>query len=73
MGLINQFNFDNFNKTLSGISAPTDGDSDRDGMPDGWEYSYSVYSEVIPVNSLRWSLNPINPLDVAYDPDSDGW
>ena len=73
MGLINQFNFDNFNKTLSGISDPTDGDSDRDGMPDGWEYCYSVYSEVIPVNSLRWSLNPINPLDVAYDPDSDGW
>ena len=42
-------------------------------MPDGWEYCYSVYSEVLPVNSLRWSLNPLNPLDVDYDPDADGW
>ena len=40
---------------------------------DGWEYCYSVYSEILPVNSLRWSLNPLNPLDVDYDPDADGW
>ena len=73
MGLINAFDPDNFNKTLTGISDPTDGDSDRDGMPDGWEYCYSLYAEVLPVNSFRWSLNPVNPLDVNYDPDADGW
>ena len=42
-------------------------------MPDGWEFCYSVYGEFLPVNDFRWSLNPINPLDVNYDPDSDGW
>jgi len=73
VGLINQIDFDNFNKTLAGISDPTDDDSDRDGMPDGWEYCYSEYLEVLPVNSFRWSLNPINPLDAHYDPDLDGW
>ena len=70
MGLINQEDPNNFNKSLIGISDPTDGDSDGDGMPDGWEYCYSVYSEILPVNSLRWSLNPLNPLDVDYDPDA---
>jgi len=73
VGLINGFDSDNFNKTLTGISDPTDGDSDRDGMPDGWEYCYSLYLEVLPVNSFRWSLNPVNPLDIDYDPDADGW
>ncbi len=72
-GLINEFDPDNFNKTLSGISDPTNSDSDQDGMPDGWEYCYSVYGEVLPSNNLRWSLNPVNPLDVDYDPDADGW
>ncbi len=33
-------------------------DSDGDGMPDTWE--------------LRYSLNPQDPLDAAYDPDTDG-
>ncbi len=73
VGLINQYDPENFNKSLLGISDPTDEDSDRDGMPDGWEFCFSVYSEVLPVNSYRWSLNPVNPLDVDYDPDSDGW
>ena len=73
VGLINQIDPNNFNKTLAGISDPTDDDSDRDGMPDGWEYCYSEYLEVLPVNSLRWSLNPVNPLDANYDPDLDGW
>ena len=73
MGLINQEDPDNFNRSLIGISDPTDSDSDGDGMPDGWEYCYSVYSEILPVNSLRWSLKPLNPLDVDYDPDADGW
>ena len=25
------------------------------------------------MNDYRWSLNPVNPLDINYDPDSDGW
>ena len=33
---------------------------------------FSIF-RVLPVNSLRWSLNPLNPLDVDYDPDADGW
>ncbi len=73
VGLINQQDPNNFNITLAGISDPTDSDSDRDGMPDGWEFCYSIYGEVLPSNSLRWSLNPVNPLDVGYDPDGDGW
>ena len=72
-GLINEINPDNFNISLAGISDPTDSDSDRDGMPDGWEYCYSVYGEFLPVNDYRWSMNPINPLDIDYDPDADGW
>ena len=73
IGLINQVDPDNFNKSLIGISDPTNDDSDGDGMPDGWEYCYSIYAEVLPVNSFRWTLNPLNPLDVDYDPDADGW
>ena len=73
MGLINSLHPDNFNISLAGVSDPTDDDSDLDGMPDGWEFCYSVYGEFLPVNDFRWSLNPINPLDVNYDPDSDGW
>ena len=72
-GLINQINPDNFNISLAGISDPTDSDSDRDGMPDGWEYCFSIYGQYLPVNDYRWSMNPINPLDVNYDPDEDGW
>ncbi|MFQ3344067.1 MAG: hypothetical protein ACKVI6_03200 [Candidatus Poseidoniales archaeon] len=73
IGLINEINPDNFNISLAGISDPNDADSDRDGMPDGWEYCYSIYGEFLPINSYRWSLNPLNPLDVNYDPDADGW
>tara|TARA_B110000444_G_scaffold40011_1_gene35807 strand:+ start:5594 stop:11314 length:5721 start_codon:yes stop_codon:yes gene_type:complete len=72
-GLINEINPNNFNVSLAGISDPTDSDSDRDGMPDGWEYCFSVYGEYLPINDYRWSMNPINPLDVNYDPDADGW
>jgi hypothetical protein len=72
-GLINEHNPNNFNISLAGISDPTDSDSDRDGMPDGWEYCFSVYGEYLPVSDYRWSMNPINPLDIYYDPDADGW
>ena len=72
-GLINQIDPDTFNYSIAGVSDPTDEDSDRDGMPDGWEFCYSIYGEFLPVNSYRWSMNPINPLDTEYDPDADGW
>jgi hypothetical protein len=72
-GLINQHDSNNFNISLAGVSDPTDDDSDRDGMPDGWEFCFSIYGEFLPINDYRWSMNPINPLDVDYDPDADGW
>ncbi|MBR84639.1 MAG: hypothetical protein CMA85_01675 [Euryarchaeota archaeon] len=72
-GLINEVDPDTFNYSLAGVSDPTDDDSDRDGMPDGWEFCYSIYGEFLPVNAYRWSMNPINPLDTKYDPDADGW
>ena len=28
---------------------------------------------VQPVDAYRWTLNPVSPLDVDYDPDEDGW
>ena len=73
VGLINAIDSNNFNISLAGVSDPSDSDSDRDGMPDGWEYCYSIYGQWLPINEYRWSLNPVNPLDVNYDPDADGW
>jgi hypothetical protein len=70
---INEAYADNWNLSLVGISDPTHPDSDGDSMPDGWEFCYSRYAEVLPVNTYRWTLNPVNPLDVDYDPDADGW
>jgi len=37
---------------------PTAGDTDEDGMPDGWEVYYG--------------FNPLNPSDAWFDPDNDG-
>ncbi|MEE2812086.1 MAG: hypothetical protein VX320_02595 [Candidatus Thermoplasmatota archaeon] len=73
MNRINEAFSGNWNYSLVGISDPTHPDSDGDTMPDGWEFCYSRYLETLPVLSLRWSLNPVNPLDVDYDPDADGW
>ncbi len=72
-GLINAIDPDNFNFSLAGVSDPTNSDSDSDGLPDGWEFCYSIYGEWLPVSDYRWSLNPLNPLDIDYDPDADGW
>ncbi len=72
-GLINNVDPDNFNISLAGVSDPTDDDSDSDGLPDGWEFCFSIYGQWMPVNAYRWSLNPLNPLDIHYDPDADGW
>ena len=73
MTRINEAYSDNWNLSLVGISDPTHPDSDGDSMPDGWEFCYSIFTETLPINSWRWSLNPVNPLDVDYDPDADGW
>ncbi len=70
---INSAYADNFNLSLIGISDPTHPDSDSDGIPDGWEFCYGTYQTVFPVNDWRWATNPVNPLDVDYDPDIDGW
>ena len=82
LSMINAVNAENFNQTLLGISDPTHPDSDSDGIPDGWEYCFTSYikdpitvsrdGSVFTVQS-RWGLNPLNPLDVDYDIDNDGW
>ena len=79
---INSIDTNNFNRSLLGISDPTHGDSDSDGLPDGWEYCYSSFSNGT-LNAMnddgyytvedRWATNPVNPLDVGYDADNDGW
>ena len=53
MGLINQFDPDSFNRTLLGISDPTNDDSDMDGLPDGWEYCYSIFGHWLPCQKLN--------------------
>ena len=73
MTKINQNNFDNFNRTLIGVADPTSADSDGDGIPDGWEFCYAVYGMEDPSTINHWASNPINPWDVAYDGDRDGW
>ena len=71
--MINDEDSDTFNRTLFGISDPTNSDSDLDGIDDGWEFCYAVYGLPDPTTQNHWSTNPVNPFDVNYDPDSDGW
>lgn len=73
MNTINSFNENNFNRTLVGVSDPTHPDSDSDGIPDGWEYCYALYGMDNPTTENHWAANPLNPWDVNYDGDSDGW
>ena len=73
MELINDADSETFNRTLFGISDPTNTDSDLDGIDDGWEFCYAVYGLPDPTTQNHWSTNPVNPFDVNYDPDSDGW
>ena len=73
MNTINSFNENNFNRTLVGVSDPTHPDSDSDGIPDGWEYCYALYGMDNPTTVDHWAANPLNPWDVNYDGDSDGW
>ena len=62
-----------FNRTLMGITDPTHADSDSDGIPDGWEYCYAIYGMPDVTTENHWSANPLNPFDVHYDGDHDGW
>ena len=73
MEKINEFNFDNFNRTLIGVADPTSDDSDGDGITDGWEYCYALYGMEDTTTINHWASNPINPWDVDYDGDQDGW
>ena len=70
---INEFNDENFNRTLLGVADPTSSDSDSDGIDDGWEYCYALYGMDDPTTINHWASNPLNPWDVNYDGDHDGW
>jgi len=79
---INSIDTHNFNRSLLGISDPTHPDSDLDGLPDGWEFCFSTFTNgtISAMNEAgfytvedRWATNPVNPLDVGYDADNDGW
>ena len=73
MAKINTYDSENFNRSLRGVADPTHADSDSDGIPDGWEYCYATYGmdDITTIN--HWAANPINPWDVDYDGDHDGW
>ena len=73
MQRINAYDSENFNRTLIGVADPTSDDSDGDTIPDGWEYCYAIYGMPDPTTQNHWASNPINPFDVNYDGDSDGW
>ena len=70
---INEADSENFNRTLMGVADPTHSDSDNDGIPDGWEYCYATYGLPNPTTQNHWASNPINPWDINYDGDNDGW
>ena len=73
MDMINEFDNDNFNRTLLGVADPTSTDSDSDGIEDGWEYCYALYGMEDTSTINHWASNPLNPWDVNYDGDHDGW
>lgn len=73
MAKLNSIDPDNFNRTLIGVADPTHHDSDGDDIPDGWEYCYATYGMPGLNTQNHWASNPVNPWDVNYDGDSDGW
>ncbi len=73
MNTINEFDSENFNRSLRGVADPTHPDSDSDGIPDGWEYCYAIFGLNDTTTANHWAANPLNPWDVAYDGDHDGW
>ena len=61
------------------LNGPSDWDSDGDGMPDGYEYCYSIYPEQNVISALKLIsleqgdvLSPSNPSDGFFDWDDDG-
>mgnify|MGYP003324698556 FL=1 len=52
----------------TGSSDPLSSDSDRDGMPDGWEVFHARWD----LFAQDWTLNPVNGGDGLGDPDQDG-
>ena len=73
MDEINTYDEQNFNRSLRGVTDPTHPDSDSDGIPDGWEYCYAIFGMDDPTTINHWAANPLNPFDVNYDGDHDGW
>ena len=73
MEKINELESENFNRSLRGVADPTHPDSDSDGIPDGWEYCYATYGMDDVTTENHWAANPLNPWDVNYDGDHDGW
>ena len=57
---------------INRVADPTSTDSDGDSIPDGWEYCYALMACLM-LPPHHWAANPINPHDVNYDGDSDGW
>ncbi len=61
------------------LNGPSDWDSDGDGMPDGYEYCYSIFPSENVVNALNLNrlevtnvLDPSDPSDGFFDWDDDG-
>ena len=73
MAKINSLESENFNRSLRGVADPTHPDSDSDGIPDGWEYCYAIFGMDDATTQNHWAANPLNPWDVNYDGDHDGW
>ena len=61
------------------LNGPSDWDSDGDGMPDGYEYCYSIFPSTNVINGLGLNrlevtniLDPSDPSDGFFDWDDDG-
>ena len=60
------------------LNGPSDWDSDGDGMPDGFEYCYSVLPDATVIAGMGLGikegdvLSPSDPSDGFYDWDDDG-
>ena len=61
------------------LNGPSDWDSDGDGMPDGYEYCYSIFPSENVINALNLNrlevtnvLDPSDPSDGFFDWDDDG-